>query len=160
MNQAREPRWYDDVDACVDAVIERVGKRVVLTTPIGIGKPVHVLNAFYQRALADPNFEFVLATGLSVARPKAGSGLEQRFLGPFLERVFGDYPDMDYVEPYSKGRLPDNVKVIEFYMRPGTDLYRAPACTRVSGDTACASPTHPVPAGGRALSHRDLLSWL
>ncbi len=137
-NQEREPRWCDDVDACVDAVIERVGKRVVLTTPIGIGKPVHVLNAFYQRALADPNFEFVLATGLSVSRPKAGTGLEQRFLGPFLERVFGDYPDLDYVAPYTRGHLPDNVKVIEFYMRPGAFL-RNPVAQQ---HYLCANYTH------------------
>ena len=40
-------------DACVDAAIAAVGKDIRLGAPLGLGKPVQLLNAFYRRAEAD-----------------------------------------------------------------------------------------------------------
>ena len=42
------------VEECVDRAVSRVGKNLVLVAPLGLGKPVQLLNAFYHRAVADP----------------------------------------------------------------------------------------------------------
>ena len=44
-------------EACVDAVLARVGRRMRVATPLGIGKPNHLLNALYRRAKADRAIE-------------------------------------------------------------------------------------------------------
>ncbi len=114
-----KPILFQDVRACVDAVIQKVGRTIVLGSPIGAGKPNHVLNEFYRRATEDPSLQLTIMTGLSVEKPKASSDMERRFLEPFVERVFRDYPDLDYVHAYLHNQLPPNVRVLEFYMLPG-----------------------------------------
>ncbi len=118
MNESK-PTLFQDVRACVDAVIQKVGKAIVLGSPIGAGKPNHLLNEFYRRAAEDPSLQLTIMTGLSVEKPKARSDMERRFLEPFVKRVFRDYPDLDYVSAYLRNQLPPNVKVLEFYMLPG-----------------------------------------
>jgi hypothetical protein len=66
---------FSDAAACVDAVIERVGKRIVLALPLALGKPCHFVNALYRRAEADPDLQLRIVTGLSLNRPTAGSDL-------------------------------------------------------------------------------------
>ncbi len=39
-------------ESCIDAVIARVGKKLVVGTPLAAGKPNHLLNALYGRAKA------------------------------------------------------------------------------------------------------------
>jgi acyl-CoA hydrolase len=119
---AREPKVIADADACVDAVIERVGKRIVLALPLALGKPGHFVNALYRRTKADSSLQLRIVTALSLNRPTAGSDLERRFLGPFLDRIFGDYPDLDYVSALRSGNLPPNVEVTEFFLNAGQYL--------------------------------------
>jgi acyl-CoA hydrolase len=111
---------YRTVEQCVEATIARVGKRLMVGAPIGIGKPNQLLNAFYRRALADPEIEFTLFTGLSLEKPRPGSDLEERFLGPFIERQFGSYEELEYMAALREGSLPPNVRVHEFYFRAGS----------------------------------------
>jgi len=111
-----------DVERCVDAVLATVGKRIRLATPLGLGKPVALLNAFYRRAQEDPSIDLHIFTALTLERPKGKSELERRFLGPFVERVFGDYPDLAYELDRAAGKLPRNVRVLEFYFYAGKYL--------------------------------------
>jgi len=111
-----------DADACVDAVIARVGKHIVLALPLALGKPCHFVNALYGRARTDAELQLHIVTALSLNRPKAGSDLERRFLEPFLERIFGDYPDLDYVSALHAGDMPPNVEVTEFFLSAGQFL--------------------------------------
>ena len=67
---APAPRQFDGVDDCVEAVLAKVGRRIALCTPIGAGKPVALVNAFYRRAVADPRIELSILTGLTLARPQ------------------------------------------------------------------------------------------
>jgi acyl-CoA hydrolase len=110
----------ETAEQCVDRIIERVGRELVVGAPLGLGKPVHLLNALYRRAVADPTLRLRIVTGLSLSRPHARSDIEKRFVEPIVDRVFGDYPDLDYVGPYMQNKLPENVQVSEFFMRAGS----------------------------------------
>lgn len=117
-----KPTQVDSPQACIDAIIERVGPRLVVGTPLAGGKPNHLLNALYARAKADPEIDLTLLTALTLERPKPTSDLQRRFLEPFVERVFGDYPDLDYELDRVAGALPENVRIIEFYFAPAKYL--------------------------------------
>ena len=58
-------------DALVDALLTRVGRRLRVATPLGLGKPNHLLNALYRRAKADRSIELSLYTALTLQRPVA-----------------------------------------------------------------------------------------
>lgn len=103
----------------VEQVIRKVGKKIVLGTPLGGGKANHIINAFYQKALDDQSINLTICTALTLERPQGNSDLEKRFLGPFQERIFGNYPDLAYEKARISGTLPSNIEVIEFYFPPG-----------------------------------------
>lgn len=114
--------FVDQAEACVDAIIDRVGTHIVLGIPLGLGKPVHLVNALYARACADSHLRLDILTALSLEKPTGKSPLEKAFLAPFVERVFGDCPDLRYCLDRRAGQLPANVRVHEFYFMPGSAL--------------------------------------
>ena len=111
-----------DEDAIVQEAINRLGPTLNVGTPLAAGKANHVLNALYRRAKQDPSIQLTIMTALTLERPKGKSLLEKRFLEPFVERVFGDYPDLDYELDRVNNTLPDNVHIIEFYFPAGKFL--------------------------------------
>jgi acyl-CoA hydrolase len=121
------PVLLQDVEACVDTIIERVGKSVVIGLALGLGKPNQLINALYARAKADPALKLRILTALSLEKPEAGSALEKAFLDPFVERVFGNCPDLDYATDLRRKQLPPNVEVCEFFFKPGSMLNNAHA---------------------------------
>jgi len=96
-------RLFTRIDDCLDDVITKMGPRLALGIPLGIGKPNPLVNALYARAKANPGLKLRILTALSLEKPKAGSDMEARFLDPFVERVFGNYPDLDYVRDRHRG---------------------------------------------------------
>ena len=100
------------IEASIDALIEKVGRKLVLAMPLGIGKPNVWINALYRRAKSDPSIELRIITALSLDRPKGRSLVERRFLDPFVQRIFGDYPDMDYALDARRGKLPHDEKIV------------------------------------------------
>lgn len=118
---------FGSLEACVDALIERVGKRLVVGLPLGLGKPVALANALYARAKADSGISLTICTALSLEIPEARSELERRFLEPFAARHFRDVPELDYARDRRRGMLPANVRVLEFYFTPGSLLGHAQA---------------------------------
>ncbi|HSD74086.1 MAG TPA: hypothetical protein VLB75_04905, partial [Steroidobacteraceae bacterium] len=102
---------FDDVGECVETTLRRLGKRIVLALPLALGKPVPLANEFYHRACRDSSIDLRILTALSLRKPHATSELERRFLEPFVARVFGNYPELDYVGAVRSGRLPNNIKV-------------------------------------------------
>jgi len=111
-----------DPDACVETVLTRVGRRLVVGLPVGIGKPNLLANAFVRRAAADPSIRLTIVTALSLKPPRWSSDLERRYVEPLARRVFGDYPELEYVRMLEERRLPANIEVIEFYLEPGAWL--------------------------------------
>ncbi|SFR55988.1 Acetyl-CoA hydrolase/transferase C-terminal domain-containing protein [Marinobacter gudaonensis] len=112
----------NDVNACVDEVIRRVGKNITLGLPLGLGKPVRFVNALYQRAKDDPGIQLHIVTALSLLAPRGNSSLERRFMGPFAERLYGPIPELAYARDVSEGRLPGNIRVSEFFFKAGSFL--------------------------------------
>ena len=117
---AKAPEYFTDLEQCVEALLALVGKKVVIAG--GFGRPAHLFNELFRRAVADPSIQLTLITGASFSRPKGSSDLEKRFLDPFVDRVFGTMPDLDYVAPYMKGQLPDNIEVVEVFLQAGLFL--------------------------------------
>jgi acyl-CoA hydrolase len=116
-----------DVETAVDALVDRLGPQLALGVPLGLGKPVALVNALYRRAQADAALTLKIFTALTLERPRGASALERAFLEPFVERVYAGCPELDYAAPMREKRLPPNVTVAEFFFRPGTMLGNAPA---------------------------------
>ena len=116
------PEIFDDVGHCVDAVLRRVGTRIVLALPLGIGKPNPLANEFYRRAARDTSIDLTIVTALSLLKPRAHSPLEARLLEPLSARVFGSYVEPEYARAVRAGRVPANIRVIEFFLTPGAFL--------------------------------------
>lgn len=116
-------RYFERLDDCVEDVIATLGNTLVMGMPLGIGKPNPFANALYQRVKANPELSLKILTALTLSRPKANSELEQAFLGPFVDRVFGNYPDLDYDHDVRSGMVPDNIKVHEFFLKSGDYLH-------------------------------------
>jgi hypothetical protein len=49
------PKIFTDPDAIAEDIIRDVGTTLVVGLPLGLGKANHIINALYQRALADRN---------------------------------------------------------------------------------------------------------
>ena len=116
------PPRCDDIGECVETILRRLGRRLVVGAPLAIGKPNTLLNELYRRAARDADLSVTLVTALSLNRPRGRSDLERRFLEPLVARVFGDYPDLEYLTAARAGRLPSNFEVREFYIEPGAWL--------------------------------------
>jgi acyl-CoA hydrolase len=132
------PQMFDDVGEIVEEALRRVGRKVVLALPLGIGKPNLIANEFFRRARADATLDLTIFTALSLRRPTASSDLERRFLEPLAERLFGNYPELDFLTGVREGGMPDNVRVIEFFFEPGS-LLDSP---HAQSHYLCANYTH------------------
>jgi len=116
------PLRFTNLDDCVEATLNRVGKHIVLGLPVAIGKPNALANAFVKRALDDAAVRLTIVTALSLRTPRWRSDLERRLVEPLSQRIFGDYVELEYLRLIEAGRLPSNIEVIEFYLEPGAWL--------------------------------------
>ncbi|MGI9379415.1 MAG: acetyl-CoA hydrolase/transferase C-terminal domain-containing protein [Methyloligellaceae bacterium] len=111
------------IEASVDRIIERTGGQIVLGIPLGLGKPVQFVNCLYRRAMKNPSIELKILTALSLTKPVGKNLLETRFLAPIEKKMFGDFPELDYVAAVKKNMLPDNIQIVEFFFAPGEQLH-------------------------------------
>lgn len=115
------------IEQAVDDVLARLPAHIHMGMPLGLGKPNLFVNALYQRIAKLPERALTIYTALSLGRPTMGDGLQKRFLEPFIERVFGDYPELDFLADLHKDSLPKNIRVQQFFMQPGSLLHSAAA---------------------------------
>ena len=113
------PKNYPDVETCVEETVRKVGHRIALGTPLGIGKANHLVNEFFRRACEDSSIDLHIFTALTLARPHWKSELERRFLEPLTERLFDGYPELAYVDPLKRGKLPPTSESRSFIFGPG-----------------------------------------
>jgi acyl-CoA hydrolase len=121
-----EPLVLATLAQAVEHVLATVQGDIVLGLPLGIGKPNPFVNLLYRRIKAmgvdaKPR-RLKIITALSLERPEGSSELEQHFLAPLVERVFKDYPDLDYVKDLRGGVLPPHIEVSEFFFKTGDYL--------------------------------------
>ncbi len=111
------------IEIAVDEVLARLPAHIHMGLPLGLGKPNSFVNALYARVRELPERQLTIYTALSLGRPDLGDGLQRRFLEPFVERVFADYPELDYLQDLRRDRLPANIRVEQFFMQPGSMLH-------------------------------------
>lgn len=113
------PKLLSDPEAIAEDIIRDVGTDLVVGLPLGLGKANHIVNALYARAVADRSIRLTLFSALTLEKPRPSSLLEQRFIGPVIDRLFGGYPDLAYADALHAGELPPNVEVVEFFFLAG-----------------------------------------
>lgn len=110
------------IDEAVDLILSEIEGPIHLGLPLGLGKPNRWVNALYQRCKQLPERQLTIYTALCLGRPHAEQGLQRRFLEPFVERVFADYPELDFLSDLRRSDLPANIRVEQFFMQPGSLL--------------------------------------
>jgi acyl-CoA hydrolase len=110
------------IEQAVDYVLASLPSHIRMGMPLGLGKPNRFANALYARIKTLTDRQLTIYTALCLGRPPAGDGLQGRFLEPFLERVFSDYPELDFLNDLRADNLPANVHVEQFFMQPGSLL--------------------------------------
>lgn len=115
-------RHLSDAHACARLVATLTNQQVCLALPIGLGKATAFTNALYRLACDDSSLQLTIITALTLEVPVGHSELERRYLEPIVERLYSDVPRLDYATALREGRLPDNVQIVEFYLRPGAYL--------------------------------------
>lgn len=110
------------IERAVDDVLARLPSHIHLGLPLGLGKANRFVNALYHRIRQLPERRLTIYTALSLGRPPLGEGLQRQFLEPLIERVFGDYIELDYLADLHRNSLPDNIHVEQFFMQPGSLL--------------------------------------
>lgn len=108
-----------DADRIVSAIVQRTGGDIRLALPLGLGKPVTLVNALVQRACDDPDISLTIFTALTLERPAFSSDVQRRFLEPAMDRIFGQYPELRYTHLLREARLPPNITVNEFFLMAG-----------------------------------------
>ncbi len=117
------PKLFSDPQAIVENIIRDVGTNLLVAVPLGLGKANHVVNALYARAVADRSINLTFFTALTLEKPQPSNLLEQRFIGPVIERLFGGYPDLAYAGALRANALPPNIRVNEFFFLAGRWLH-------------------------------------
>ena len=112
-------QFLNDAEACVDRIIETVGRKIVFGIPLALGKPNHLANALYLRAKTNPAIDLTIITALSLEKPSASSALEARLLDPIVKRIWDGFVEFEYMKDLRKNQLPPNVKIKEFFTKAG-----------------------------------------
>jgi acyl-CoA hydrolase len=113
------PARFADPARLADAIVEKVGKKIVLAMPLGLGKANHIVNALYAKAVADRSIRLTIFTALTLEAPSAKSELERRFLDPIAQRLFAGYPALDYAAAIHHNQVPPNIVINEFFLEAG-----------------------------------------
>lgn len=115
--------YQNNFEITVKNLLAEIGKKIVIGVPLGIGKPIGLLNALYSTAEKDSTIDLTIITGLTLARPIVHNELERRFITPIIERVLQDYEDPLYEKARVEQTIPANIRIIEFFLSPGKYLY-------------------------------------
>ncbi|MCB0379455.1 MAG: hypothetical protein KDD33_13255 [Bdellovibrionales bacterium] len=121
------PIHFADAKEVAQKIVDTIGFDIRLAIPLAAGKPNILVNELYQLAKANPKIQLKIFTALSLNKPQGKTLLEKNFYGPFVDRVFKDYPNLNYEEDRQQQTLPTNVRIIEFYFQAGKMMGNAQA---------------------------------
>ncbi|MFP4327616.1 MAG: acetyl-CoA hydrolase/transferase C-terminal domain-containing protein [Paracoccaceae bacterium] len=108
-----------DADHLAEIIAERVGPNIRLALPLGLGKPVTLVNALTRLVARRPDLRLSIFTALTLEPPAARDPLSAKLLGPARERLFGAYPRIDYADWQRAGEMPENIELREFFLLAG-----------------------------------------
>ncbi len=120
--KAKKTVYYLSAKKCADEIIKKVGKDIMMGIPLALGKPNQLVNELYRRAKNDPGIRLKIMTAISLEKPTSTNELERRIIGPLVERIFGDFPDFEYLTDLRNKTLPPNFELIEFFNKSGSFL--------------------------------------
>jgi len=112
-------KFFSSSTEASQSIVEYFGNHIVLGAPLGVGKPNHLLNALYEIAKNNSSLKLSILTALTLEKPKGNSLLEKNFYAPMVDRVFKNYPDLDYELDRTHNKIPLNIDVMEFYFPAG-----------------------------------------
>ena len=95
---AAETANFTDAGLLADKIIERLDGKIVLATPLGLGKANHVINAIYERVRQNQSYTLKIYTALTLITPSASSDMESRFLSPLKKRLFENYCELNFAK--------------------------------------------------------------
>lgn len=101
---------------------ERLGDDLRVALPLGLAKPVALIDALYREACQQPSVSLTILTALTLERPVEKDPIRGRLLNPVFDRVFARYQEPLYATAERRQALPDNVRVHEFYFKAGARL--------------------------------------
>jgi len=114
---------HNNYEIAAKKIVDHVGKVIVIGVPLGIGKPIGLLNALYRLAESDQSINLTVMTALTFSRPTIKNELEKRFVEPILDRMIQDYEEPLYEKARKSQQLPRNIRIIEFFLTPGQYLH-------------------------------------
>ncbi len=115
------------VEECVEQIIQAVGPELRVGAPLGLGKPVQLLNALFDRVAGDDSLSLHIFTALCLEVPKPGSHIEEGLAGPIMERLFGEYEELAFMTAMHENAMPSNIQLTELYFKAGSMKKRATA---------------------------------
>jgi acyl-CoA hydrolase len=113
---------FESVECAVESIIKKTSGKIILGIPLGMGKPNPLVNLLYAKAKANSELSLTIITALSLSKPSAKGELQQRFLSPFIERIYADYEELAYLQDARLGKLPSNITINEFFVQPASEL--------------------------------------
>ncbi|HCY87546.1 MAG TPA: hypothetical protein DHV36_20600 [Desulfobacteraceae bacterium] len=116
---SEKPLFFTDPDDLAEFVIDKMGLDINVGMVLGLGKPNHIANALFNKAMENPAINLQILTAISLEPPSWSSELERRFMQPLVERIWEGYVDLDYIKAVRKRALPPNIKVSEFFYKAG-----------------------------------------
>jgi acyl-CoA hydrolase len=107
----------------VDLVVRRLGRKIFIVSPLGIGAGNTYLNCFARYA-KDGEIDMSVLTALTLQVPALPGGMKAKLLNPIFKRVYSRYTTFSFVdeclEAAETGALmPDYLKFNSFYFFPG-----------------------------------------
>ena len=114
---------HNNYEIAARKIVDHVGKVIVIGVPLGIGKPIGLLNALYRLAESDQSINLTIMTALTFSRPAIKNELEKRLVEPILDRMIRDHEEPLYEKARKSQQLPGNIRVIEFFLTPGQYLH-------------------------------------
>lgn len=111
--------YFQDADLLADKIIERLNGKIVMATPLGLGKANHVINAIYEKVRQNSSYTLKIYTALTLNTPSASSDMERRFIEPLKKRLFEGYCELTFAQDLHDNNLPKNVEVCEFFLAAG-----------------------------------------
>ena len=113
----------DEYSRVASETFDRLDGRVVLATPLGVGKSVRLVNAMVDHAMNHRDTSLTIITALTLsAEPQSNSEIARRLASPILERMSSGGPEPIWERLRRNGGLPDNIDVRDFYLNPGADI--------------------------------------